>query len=285
MATILSSWTDGHGKVFEKIPMKRKRISPIQDALYWCRAKRDKDGFVIKFINNFIGSGVFTQKKFLKGDFLLEYGGNLLTYKEGLATEKKYKTDPSIGSFLYFFDCGGKKYCFDATYSHGKGRMINDDVGKNINCIPKVVIVDKNPRICFFAAKDLELHAELRYNYGEGLSLPWRQKAAVVANSKQSSGAVAPQFTELLRSTAVVAHNDVILRCMLNKGKPEADIKWYKGSEEIGNGPKYEIISEKNTATLVVHETKISDAAVYKCMATNPHGQVKTDCSVSVYSM
>ncbi|KAJ8305095.1 hypothetical protein KUTeg_017353, partial [Tegillarca granosa] len=161
----------------EYIPMKRKRISPIQDALYWCRAKRDKDGFVIKFINNFIGSGVFTQKN------------------------------------------------YDATYSHGKGRMINDAVGKNINCIPKVVIVDKNPRICFFAAKDLELHAELRYNYGEGLSLPWRQKAAVVATSKQSSGAVAPQFTELLRSTAVVAHNDVILRCMLNKGKPEADIK------------------------------------------------------------
>ncbi|KAJ8308239.1 hypothetical protein KUTeg_013113 [Tegillarca granosa] len=106
------------------IPMKRKRISPIQDALYWCRAKRDKDGFVIKFINNFIGSGVFTQKKFLNRDFLLEYGGNLLTYKEGLATEKKYKTDPS----------------------------------------------EKN------TAKDLELHAELRYSYGEGLSLPWIQE-------------------------------------------------------------------------------------------------------------
>ncbi|KAJ8299117.1 hypothetical protein KUTeg_023177 [Tegillarca granosa] len=89
-----------HG-LMDTIPMKRKRISPIQDALYWCRAKRDKDGFVIKFINNFIGSGVFTQKN------------------------------------------------YDATYSHGKGRMINDAVGKNINCIPKVVIVDKNPRICF----------------------------------------------------------------------------------------------------------------------------------------
>ncbi|KAJ8306732.1 hypothetical protein KUTeg_015773 [Tegillarca granosa] len=134
--------------VSNNIPMKRKRISPIQDALYWCRAKRDKDGFVIKFINNFIGSGVFTQKKFLKGDFLLEYEGNF----------------------------------YDATYSHGKGRMINDAVGKNINCIPKVVIVDKNPRICFFAAKDLELHAELRYNYGEGLSLPWRQKGSVTGN-------------------------------------------------------------------------------------------------------
>ncbi|KAJ8307016.1 hypothetical protein KUTeg_015100 [Tegillarca granosa] len=122
------------------IPMKRKRISPIQDALYWCRAKRDKDGFVIKFINNFIGSGVFTQKKFLNRDFLLEYGGNLLTYKEGLATEKKYKTDPSVGYFLYFF----------------------------------LTVEEKN------TAKDLELHAELRYSYGEGLSLPWRQEVNVV---------------------------------------------------------------------------------------------------------
>ncbi|KAJ8308236.1 hypothetical protein KUTeg_013110 [Tegillarca granosa] len=71
-----------HG-LMDTIPMKRKRISPIQDALYWCRAKRDKDGFVIKFINNFI-------------------------------------------------------------------------------------------------AKDLELHAELRYSYGEGLSLPWIQEVNVV---------------------------------------------------------------------------------------------------------
>ncbi|KAJ8320897.1 hypothetical protein KUTeg_002484 [Tegillarca granosa] len=80
--------------MMDTIPMKRKRISPIQDALYWCRAKRDKDGFVIKFINNFIGSGVFTQKKFLNRDFLLEYGGNLLTYKEGLATEKYIRQIP-----------------------------------------------------------------------------------------------------------------------------------------------------------------------------------------------
>ncbi|KAJ8301584.1 hypothetical protein KUTeg_020571 [Tegillarca granosa] len=101
--------------MMDTIPMKRKRISPIQDALYWCRAKRDKDGFVIKFINNFI------------------------------AMVKDYP-------------CPGDKR--------------------------------------------------------------------------------------------------------------------YKGSEEIGNGPKYEIVSEKNTATLVVHKTKLSDAAVYKCMAANPHGQV-----------
>lgn len=36
----------------------------------------------------------------------------------------------------------------------------------------------------------------------------------------------APQFMELLKSTAVVVPNDVILRCNLKLGKPEADIKW-----------------------------------------------------------
>ncbi|KAJ8305766.1 hypothetical protein KUTeg_016311 [Tegillarca granosa] len=141
-----------HG-LMDTIPMKRKRISPIQDALYWCRAKRDKDGFVIKFINNFIGIGVFTQKKFLNRDFLLEYGGNLLTYKEGLATEKKYKTDPS----------------------------------------------EKN------TAKDLELHAELRYSYGEGLSLPWRQEVNVVKIEVANSLEVLNNFntTEKFMSAVV----------------------------------------------------------------------------------
>ena len=58
----------------------------------------------------FIGSGVFTEKEFFQGDFLLEYVGKLLSIKEGLATEKKYKKDPTVGSFMYFFDCRGKKY-------------------------------------------------------------------------------------------------------------------------------------------------------------------------------
>ena len=54
--------------------------------------------------------------------------------------------------------------------------MINDATGNGINCIPKVVMVDGQPRICFFAARDLKANTELRYNYGEGLSLPWRLK-------------------------------------------------------------------------------------------------------------
>lgn len=46
--------------------------------------------------------GVFTTKKFQKGDFLLEYPGDLISDKEGRERVEKY--DPSLGSYLFFYE-------------------------------------------------------------------------------------------------------------------------------------------------------------------------------------
>ena len=56
-----------------------------------------------------LGLGVFTTKPLLKGDFIVEYSGNLVTSREGEQLEREYKEmddelkDSSVGSFLYFF--------------------------------------------------------------------------------------------------------------------------------------------------------------------------------------
>ena len=49
---------------------------------------------------------MFTTKFFSKGDFLLEYRGELITGDEGSKREDLY--DPDLGSFLFFFKDGFK---------------------------------------------------------------------------------------------------------------------------------------------------------------------------------
>ncbi|KAJ8307017.1 hypothetical protein KUTeg_015101 [Tegillarca granosa] len=115
--------------ILAKIPMKRKEYHQYR-SIVLVQSKKDKDGFVIKFINNFIGIG----------GLLARIWREFVNLKEGLATEKKYKTR-SLSRILLIF------------------------------CL---TVEEKN------TAKDLELHAELRYSYGEGLSLPWRQEVNVV---------------------------------------------------------------------------------------------------------
>jgi len=48
------------------------------------------------------GYGIFTTKRFEKGEFVLEYAGDLVTWNEGEA-----KTDQT---YLYYFENGSRKY-------------------------------------------------------------------------------------------------------------------------------------------------------------------------------
>lgn len=54
----------------------------------------------------FLGRGVFTKRKFRRGDFLLEYRGELIGEEEGQRRERTY--DSSLGSFIYYFKDMGK---------------------------------------------------------------------------------------------------------------------------------------------------------------------------------
>lgn len=54
-----------------------------------------------------VGSGVFCNRQFHAGDFLLEYRGELITMEEGVEREKSNLTRK--GNFLYFFDYGNTR--------------------------------------------------------------------------------------------------------------------------------------------------------------------------------
>jgi hypothetical protein len=53
-----------------------------------------------------LGSGVFAKKVFFRGDFLLQYRGEVITGKEG---ERRLEHgNPNLGSFLYFYESSGR---------------------------------------------------------------------------------------------------------------------------------------------------------------------------------
>lgn len=57
--------------------------------------------------------------------------------------------------------------------------------------------------------------------------------------------------------------NDVTLQCELTK--PDASVKWKKGSLLIESSGKYEIKQNGSRVELIIHDLKLEDAGEYAC--------------------
>ena len=109
------------------------------------------------------GRGIFAEDRgqrttiFSRGDFLLEYEGELISRDEGLQIDSCYR---------FFFSYNGTAYCVDATAEDGTyGRLINHS--RRGNCVPKVIDIHGKPRLYFVAAADIIEGQELLFDYGE----------------------------------------------------------------------------------------------------------------------
>lgn len=114
------------------------------------------------------GRGIFSARKLAKGEFVVEYVGDLLTMEEGREREDEYFKDPSIGSYIYFFAFKGKRYCIDATAESGRyGRLLNHSKTKP-NCKTRLVEEPEGiPRLIIEAKINIPENTELLYDYGD----------------------------------------------------------------------------------------------------------------------
>lgn len=55
-------------------------------------------------------TGVVTTRPFLKGEFIVEYSGELISFKEALKREDEYYKDASVGCYMYHFIHGVNKF-------------------------------------------------------------------------------------------------------------------------------------------------------------------------------
>uniref|UniRef100_A0A3Q3XH80 [histone H4]-lysine(20) N-methyltransferase n=1 Tax=Mola mola TaxID=94237 RepID=A0A3Q3XH80_MOLML len=133
-----------------------------------------EEGMQVKHIEG-KGRGVFAVKGFKKGQFVVEYHGDLLELVEAKLREAQYAKDPQTGCYMYYFQYQSKTYCVDATKETTRlGRLINHS--KSGNCQTKLHPIDGTPHLILVASRDIKAEEELLYDYGD------RSKASVLAH-------------------------------------------------------------------------------------------------------
>ncbi|XP_043830563.1 N-lysine methyltransferase KMT5A-like [Dromiciops gliroides] len=120
------------------------------------------------------GRGVITTRPFRRGDYVVEYHGDLIDLAAAKKREARYAKNPATGCYMYYFHYRSKGYCVDATKESGRlGRLINHS--KSGNCQTKLHPIDGVPHLIVIATRDIEVGEELLYDYGD------RSKASLEA--------------------------------------------------------------------------------------------------------
>ncbi|XP_044296842.1 N-lysine methyltransferase KMT5A [Varanus komodoensis] len=133
-----------------------------------------EDGMKIDFIDG-KGRGVIATKQFNRGEFVVEYHGDLIEITDAKKREAAYAQDPSTGCYMYYFQYLSKTYCVDATKETDRlGRLINHS--KCGNCQTKLHDIDGVPHLILVASRDIKEGEELLYDYGD------RSKASLEAH-------------------------------------------------------------------------------------------------------
>ncbi|KAE8295333.1 N-lysine methyltransferase KMT5A [Larimichthys crocea] len=178
---------------------RRRRKPPLQDAIEYAARGVDKMAELeVEYINSFKGRGVFAKAHFSKGDFVVEYRGQLINHEESVRRRKTYHRACTV--FMFDFQWKEKTWCIDATQEDGSfGRLVNDD-HKRPNCKMKRIITEAKPHLCLFALRDIQTGEEITYNYG-GNDWPWRKQA------EEQSCAADPCDTEDPRTAEKMAES------------------------------------------------------------------------------
>jgi histone-lysine N-methyltransferase SETD8 len=119
------------------------------------------------------GRAVFATRCFQKGDFVCEYAGEMISYKQTKKREEMYGKDANIGCYMYFFQHKSNSYCIDATAETSRlGRLLNHSKLAG-NCHTKLFEINTKPHLVLIASRDIKQGEEMTYDYGD------RNKASI----------------------------------------------------------------------------------------------------------
>ncbi|XP_074527371.1 lysine methyltransferase 5Ab [Halichoeres trimaculatus] len=155
-----------------KAELKNEEHRHIDDLI----KKGIEKGMKVKHIEG-KGRGIFADYGFKKGEYVVEYHGDLLGLEEAKKREAEYAQDPQTGCYMYYFQYQAKTYCVDATKETSRlGRLINHS--KAGNCQTKLHPIDGTPHLILVASRDIAADEELLYDYGDRskdsiLAHPW----------------------------------------------------------------------------------------------------------------
>ncbi|KAJ3606015.1 hypothetical protein NHX12_028058 [Muraenolepis orangiensis] len=159
-------------KVTDYFPIRRS--SRKSKAELKCEEKKHIDDLITNGIEEGLevqqieekGRGVFSTRGFQKGEYVVEYHGDLLLIPDAKRREAEYSQNPATGCYMYYFQFLDKTYCVDATKETGRlGRLLNHS--KNGNCQTKLHAINGVPHLILVASRDVDEGEELLYDYGD----------------------------------------------------------------------------------------------------------------------
>ena len=102
------------------------------------------------------GRGVFATRSIAKGERLIEYKGERITWQEA---ERRYPIDP-VPYHTFLFEIGDGTMCIDAVRRANAAKWINHSCAPNCDAVE-----DENERIFIDAARAIRRGEELTYDY------------------------------------------------------------------------------------------------------------------------
>lgn len=89
-----------------------------------------------------------------------------------------------------------------------------------------------------------------------------------------------PNFTFHLRPRLIQKNHQCKLICTL-QGSPTPKVEWFKDGAPVDQD-RVQTTFRSGVCTLEIFNTRLDDAGTYSCTATNPLGEVTTECTVTV---
>lgn len=112
------------------------------------------------------GRGVVATKEFQRGDYVVEYAGELVSLEEARLREATYARDHTAGCYMYYFNHKDVSWCVDATRESARiGRLVNHC--RSGNLMTKTITVGGLPRLVLVAKEHITPGDELTYDYGD----------------------------------------------------------------------------------------------------------------------
>jgi hypothetical protein len=112
------------------------------------------------------GKGVFAVQPIAEGETIIEYVGEVITWKEA---DRRHPHDPADPNHTFYFHVDDKRV-IDAKHGGNSSRWINH------SCDPNCESDDVDGRIFIKALRDIEPGEELTYDYGLIIDEPYTKK-------------------------------------------------------------------------------------------------------------
>ncbi len=111
------------------------------------------------------GRGVFALQDIAEGESIIEYVGEIITWKEAL---RRHPHDPKDPNHTFYFHIDGGRV-IDALYGGNSSRWINH------SCDPSCEADEVDGRVFIKALRNIHAGEELSYDYGLVIDAPYTQ--------------------------------------------------------------------------------------------------------------